>query len=85
MFLEKKLCLGTEFWKIVFVLKNKQNMFDLVNKKTCLKDVFFLFQLIKYFLQVTLYYKFINIFKYTVHLNLKNYLILKFLYKLINY
>ena len=43
MFLEKKLCLGTEFWKAVFVLKNIKNMFSLVNKKTCLKDVFFFF------------------------------------------
>ena len=27
-FFSKKLCLRTEFWKIVFVLKNKKNMFD---------------------------------------------------------
>ena len=33
MFLEKKkkLCLGTEFWKIVFVLKSK--------KRTCLVEL----------------------------------------------
>ena len=29
----------TEFWKMIFILKNKENMFDWVNKKNFLEQV----------------------------------------------